>query len=178
MSFTGENEFSNYDGENAQTLSDIARGIQHCVNSTMEIMEQQYLRILSRHFDENSNPKLIRMKTPNGYELEAPSITLLSPKEIALEEMIVEMSVRVDQIHSKKVKSRGNAPELSRSSFMVSLAPKQPESRPDNVINIMMKFKAGDPPEGVSRVIEEFARQILPKRVAPPESPGGGPGAA
>lgn len=148
---------------NAQTLADIARGIQHCVNSTQEMMEQQYLRLLNRHFDENKQARVVRVKTPNGYELEVPTITLLNPKEMVMEEMLVEMSIRVDQVQAKEVNPEDEACELTRSSFTVSLAPKQTENRASNVIDIMMRFKAGDAPEGVARVVDEFAKQIVPK---------------
>ena len=42
--------------ESDQTLSDIVRGMQYCVNSSAEMIERQYMDRIDRYFDENGAP--------------------------------------------------------------------------------------------------------------------------
>ncbi len=152
-----------------QTLSDITRGMQYAVNTTQEVLEHHYQKMLDRYFDASGNPVTTTFNIAQGRVVEAPLITLISPASLALEEMTVEMSIRVNNSSVKEMNkehvenTHSSSFQTTRSSFQVSLAPPAEQGRSEDVIDIIMKFKKGDTPEGVSRIIDEFTSQILPK---------------
>ena len=53
----------------------------------------------------------------------------------------------------------------SLAAFSVSLAAGKGGEKSSNEIDLVMKFKRGDPPEGVARIIETFVNSITPVEV-------------
>jgi hypothetical protein len=168
----------------SQTLADIARGMQHAVNSTQELVEQHYAQVIERYFEEdppdNKNgpglyPKIVTFKLPNGHVMTVPMIALVRPEGLMLKEMEVRMTVRIDQAKVKPHAKHGEHSAITRTSFECSFAPSVKDAgRHSNVVDITMKFVAGDPPEGVARVIEQYANTALPSRREPPTPQGPG----
>ncbi len=90
-----------------------------------------------------------------------------------LKEMEVRMTVRIDQAKVKPHAAHGQHTSVTRTSFECSFAPSVKDGgRHSNVVDITMKFVAGDPPEGVARVIEQYANTALPSRREPPAPQG------
>ena len=158
----------------SQTLADIARGMQHAVNSTQELVEQHYTQVIDRYFDEDKAeegkapglyPKVVTFKLPDGHIMTVPMIALVRPEGLMLKEMEVRMTVRIDQAKVKPHAAHGEHSELTRTSFECSFAPQAKNGdRSSNTIDITMKFVSGDPPEGVARVIEQYANTALPSK--------------
>lgn len=153
----------------AQTLSDITRGMQHAVNATQELLEQHYFRMLRRYFDDDNQPLMTRFKLSDDKIVEAPLIALISPKGLYLDEMSVEMTVRIDDSDVKRLEKTGTENESDRASFTVSFAPPKERGfgKRSNDITVKMKFKSGEPPEGVSRIIDQFTSHVLTKTIVP-----------
>ncbi len=148
----------------SHALEDVARGMQYSVNSVQEIVEQHYINMLSRFFDKDHNPVTVKYNLTPGHVIEVPLITLVKPTSLSLEEISMEMRIRVDEARATEMK--GEKKEfIGMTGFQVSMAPSSQDKRKSNEIDIVMKFKAGDPPEGVSRIIDEFTSKLLPKRV-------------
>lgn len=143
------------------TLSDIIRGLIHSVNTSQEILEQHYSRMLSRYFSKDGEPITTKIMVDPERYMEVPLITLISPSALALKEMDLEMSLHVDEIILKKVEDDDYEKEITRGSFIVSVdAAGITSEKPSDIINVCMKFRAIDPPEGVSRLFDEFNKQI------------------
>jgi len=164
-------------GYNVQTLSDIARGMQYCVNSASEILEKHYLDMFSRYFDSEGNPLIQTFNMQNGYKMDVPIFLMMGYNSLNLEEMNVKLLIRLKEMTQKKhifkedeinaVQTSGsNDLTTSRTSFQVSLASENEAGSPSSQnVTIEMKFKAGDPPESVSRVIETFTNSIIPGKI-------------
>lgn len=153
------------------TLSDIARGMQHVVNATQEVLEQHYVRMIDRFLNPDGSARIMPIQLNESFRLDVPLIALLNPPSLALDEMQVQMSVRVDDEFTKTFPPLpGTTGEMSRSCFTVTMAPPSggvgpSGGRASNVIDITMKFKAGDRPEGVTRIIHELTARMLPVAV-------------
>lgn len=158
---------------NVQTLSDIARGMQYCVNSAGEIIEKHYIDMFSRYFDEKGNPYIQTFKMENGYKIDVPLFLMMGYNSMNLDEMTVKLMISLKEMEQKEYSFVGDGKngeetniETSRTRFMVSLASENEEGTPGNQnVTIEMKFKAGDPPEAVSKVIETFANTIVPEKI-------------
>jgi hypothetical protein len=164
-----------------QTLADIARGMQHAVNSTQELVEQHYAGVIERYFEEDTAsesrtpgmyPKVVVFKLPNGHVMNVPMVALVRPEGLMLKEMEVRMTVRIDQATVKPHAKHGEHSSLTRTSFECSFAPSaKGDARSSNAVDIVMKFVSGDPPEGVARVIEAYANSALPSKRDPEKMP-------
>lgn len=152
--------------QTAQSLSDIARGMQHAVNSTQELTEHHFQEIVARYFDDNGAALTKRFLLPDGTYMDVPLISLVPPAGLKLQEMYIEMSVKIDHADLKTAHPDNEA--LSRSSFQCSFAHKHGDSALDqDVIEISMKFVAGDLPEGVAKLMEYYTNTAIPQKSKP-----------
>ncbi len=159
----------NKDNQDKQTLSDLTRGIQHAVNTAEEVLEQHYLRMLGRYFNEDNSPRMARIKVPPDSVIEVPLLALVTPTALKLDELTMDMTLRIDETEVKRFPGRAGR-VVERSSFKISVGSGTREDgspREKNQIDIRMTFKSGDIPEGVSRIMDEFTKSILPKKVMP-----------
>lgn len=155
----------------SHTLDGFVRGIEHAVNSAMTMYEQTTVAYLNRHLRKDGTPEYDVVKIPGtSYVLVVPKITTAHPPDMMLEEIEVKMSIRMDATQVDEA----HADHGGHNSFNVSLAAKASEGKESNVVDLTMKFKRGAPPEGLSRIIEEMTKTILPresKDVPPPPEP-------
>ena len=146
-----------------QTLTDIAMGVQFSVNAAQDVVEKFYIGLLDRYFDEENNPVTMAMNISDGVTIDVPLITLVTPTGLELEELEVDMSLRVDGVATKQEVTKAGD-EVNRASFDISFSngTNKPGKDP-NMIDLKMKFKKGDAPEGIQRIIESFTSNVIPK---------------
>ena len=150
-----------------QTLPDIVRGMQHAVNTAQQILQQHWRDTLDPYFDDvTGEPVTEKYKLPSGHVIEMPLVALVQPQGLALDQMEIEMSVRIDQTEVKPHRSASQEEtNQHRTSFRCSFAPvKDKADRAMNSVMVKMIFKAGDPPEAVARLIEEFTNAVAPRK--------------
>jgi hypothetical protein len=152
-----------------QRLTDLTRGIHHAASTTQAMLAEQFIRMFDQFFDHLDDgtlrAKMVKVEHPNaeGVFLLVPLISLVAPKGIVMNKMEVEMSVRIEETTTKPATDFSDNSGATRTSFKVSFAPKsKTEGRRSDLTTIKMTFEAGDPPEGVMRVIEEFTNGIHP----------------
>lgn len=152
-----------------QTLSDITRGVQHAVNNAQEILDQHYTRMLGRYFDKYNSPKMVRIKVPPDSFMEVPLIALMSPSSLYLDELVMDLSLRIDETDVKKWRKLDGR-VIDRTSFAISVGGAQSEEgkpKDRNQIDMRMVFKSIDPPEGIARILDEFTKKIVPQKIVP-----------
>ncbi len=150
------------------TLSDIVRGMLHSVNCSQEILDQHYNRIIEKYFNSDGTPKTKSFNVDSEKCVEIPLITLINPSALALKEIDLEMSLHIDQVNVKKEVCSNLSDILDRGSFNVSVVPSNKSNdKQSDMVDISMKFRTIDPPEGVSRLLDEFIKKISPKYCEP-----------
>ncbi len=150
------------------TLSDIVRGMLHSVNCSQEILDQHYNKIIERFFYPDGTPVTKSFNVDSERCVEIPLITLINPAALALKEIDLEMSLHIDQVNVKKDMYSNLADTPVRGSFNVSVVPStKSNDRQSDMMDISMKFRAVDAPEGVSRFLDEFIKNIGPKHCEP-----------
>ncbi|EPR08148.1 DUF2589 domain-containing protein [Ruminiclostridium papyrosolvens] len=150
------------------TLSDIVRGMLHSVNCSQEILDQHYNRIIERYFNSDGTPITKSFNIDSEKCVDIPLITLINPSALALKEIDLEMSLHIDQVNVKKDVCSNLADILDRGSFNVSVVPtNKPNDKQSDMVDISMKFRAIDAPEGVSKFLDEFIKKINPRHCEP-----------
>lgn len=151
-----------------QTLTSLVRGLQHAVNSAMDMLESRNVELLSRFFDEDGNPIIRQLKVDDKTVVDIPIISIINPQALCIKEVELDFAV---QVLNSPVKKRQNIkgfqldgkPEeletyLERSALEVTFS----GSKDQSTMNVKVKFESAPIPEGMSRVVEEFDKKILP----------------
>jgi hypothetical protein len=149
-----------------QKLTDITRGMQHAASTTMALVADQYIRLLEQFFDPTEDgtlkAKMVRVAIDDKRYVLIPLVSLLTPRGLTLDQMRVQLSVRLRDMDVLKATTQEDS-DVTRASFRVGLAPRSEQGeRKGDVIDIEMVFKALDPPESVMRVIDLYANLIEP----------------
>mgnify|MGYP002539543691 FL=1 len=154
--------------ESDQTLSDIVRGMQYCVNSSAEMIERQYMDRIDRYFDENGAPLTYTVRLPDGSSMDVPLFALMNHSSLILDEMKVKMAVSIRKLDSKKsnvmYKDENSLEDVvSRTAFKVTLCDQGiPCESNGRSVDIEMTFKSGDAPESVARLVDQLLNGSCP----------------
>lgn len=154
-------------GKSGITLSDVIRGLQFCVNSSAEIMEQHYLTALDKYIDEKTQAPLTRrLQIKDGYAIDVPLICLSDHHSLYLDELEVKLSVNLRDIALKETAAPVNGGEkpftIDRGSFSVELGGAAQDGDGNSMMDVTMKFKATQPPEALARIIEKLDNAVTP----------------
>ena len=139
-------------------MSDVIRGLQFCVNSSTEIMEQHHLATMDKYIDPKTQAPLTkRFVIRDGYAIDVPLICLSDHHSFYLDEMDVKLSVRLKDIDIKEtaapLSGDGSKFSIDRSSFLVELAGAVPDK--DATIDVNFKFKSTPPPEALAHFVKD-----------------------
>ncbi|MGN0505900.1 MAG: DUF2589 domain-containing protein [Lachnospiraceae bacterium] len=153
-----ESKVENTPEQENQTLSDVIRGMQYCVNTAAEITEEHYLSQLSEYFDEEGNPVMFTYRNSRGEIVEIPVFTLMNHAELLLNEISVKMSLPIKYSELKRTEEEDKAIDnfvVSRSTFYLDNLATSSKGK-GGEIEIEMRFKAGERPEAVSRIVDQL----------------------
>lgn len=158
--------FWNKDEKGSQTLSDLIRGLQHSVNTAMEMIETRNIELLGRYFTEDGIPLKKRIKINDKTAVDVPLISIVNPSTVNIKEVEMDFHVNVLDVDLKKkaAQSGFNTGEkevafdnrLKRSKLEVSFDGKDNQSR----MHVKIKFEATPIPEGLSRIVDEYDKTI------------------
>lgn len=151
-----------------QDLTNVVRGIQHAIASTYSQVANQYIFLIDQFFEEQDDgtyiPLMVRIDIDDKHHMRVPLISMVAPQGLVMKRVQVDMSVKLEKAQVKDATSLADNSRAERSSFKVSIAPKTGNSarRDSRVTDVSMVFEAGDPPEGIMRIIEQYANNIQP----------------
>ncbi|MDR3019992.1 MAG: DUF2589 domain-containing protein, partial [Treponema sp.] len=106
------------------TLSDIIRGLQHCVNSSQEIVEQHHIRGLDRFFDADGRPYSTTVRINDSAFMDIPHLCMSGHSSLILDELEVKLELmlrktalksNVDEIYGPNAPDQNTVPETGQS---------------------------------------------------------------
>jgi hypothetical protein len=154
-------------------LDEITRGMQHAAAAANQLLAQQYTAVLDQFFDQDEDgllsPREVEVALDAKHTMPVPLVALATPRGLALERMVVHLTVRADFAEALSAGSLAGNDQLGR--FYVTLAPPSAKSctdgntplRDSQHIDIEMQFAALAPPEAIMRVIDEYTHRLLPR---------------
>lgn len=148
---------------NRHKLSHLTRGIQDAVQDAQAVAGQQLIHVLKSFFDPDGEqwvPKVVRLEVAPGQQMDVPLISLVTPRAYFLDEMTVDMAIRLLPDEVKRAVVEGNS-RAERGSYSFDMLPsgKQGDS---SCVRLTMKFGSQEPPEGIMRLIEDLTNTITP----------------
>lgn len=161
--------FWNKEKNAPQTLSDLIRGLQHSVNTAMEMIETRNVELLGRYFSPDGMPLSKKLIINDNTAVEVPIISIVNPSTINIREVEMDFSVQItsSELRKKQAQEGFKAGEaeahfdnrIKRSNLEISFdGNKNDASR----MNVHIKFEAKPIPEGLSRIIDEYDKTISP----------------
>lgn len=157
--------------ESGFTLSDMIRGIQYCVNSGVEIVEQHYIKTMEKFFYSDGTPVTKTINISENSQIDVPLICLSNHGSLDFEEMRIKTKMSIDGISEKEVQNElmmtaDDDYEITRGSFSVSLGGVHKDNNEASTAEIEMVFKRSNPPEAMSRVIDYINNMVKIKERA------------
>lgn len=160
--------FWNSERNMPQTLSDLIRGLQHSVNTAMEMIETRNVELLGRYFSEKGEPITKRLNINEQTAIDVPLISIVNPSSINIKEVDMDFSVQIvsSELRRKQPQLGFQAGDdsadfnnrLKRSNLEISFDGKKDSSR----MQVHIKFESKPIPEGLSRIIDEYDKTITP----------------
>ncbi|WP_235822162.1 DUF2589 domain-containing protein, partial [Burkholderia ubonensis] len=154
-------------------LDEIARGMQHAAAAANQLLAHQYTAVLDQFFDRRDDgllaPREVQVALDAEHTMPVPLVALATPRGLALERMVVHLTVRGDFTEAHP--AGGFAGDDQRGRFYVTLAPRSSKKdaqgnaghRDTEHIDIEMQFAALAPPEAIMRVIDEYTHRLVPR---------------
>lgn len=159
-------------------LSDIIKGMQKAVNEAQKLLEMHSLKSLRNFFHEDGEPKTIELHLAGDDYLEVPVLALASHSSLMIDRLSMEFEAKIEQVGIHDAEdllkavtrsgeigadedSGGNAQEQT-AVFGIGFAG-EPNG---NVIKVKMEFAAAKQPEGLSRILDEYNKLVVPYRSA------------
>jgi hypothetical protein len=151
-----------------QVFCDLIRGLQYSVNAAMEMLEARNIELLSRYFTEEGSPRLRRLNLNENTAVDIPVISVVNPSALKIKEVEMEFEVHVSSLESlQKEPQRGFLANEKNEDLNISMERSNLEisfnGTPDqNTMKVKIKFESSPIPEGMSRIIEEYDKTIIP----------------
>ena len=141
-------------------LDDIFQSIYSSVVEAQHTIESHYLgEIVEDYFEKDGSPKMIRVKMPGKegklQEIHVPAISLVPHQGILIDEVEVEMKVKLSGSEEEKDSKGQKQGKLKKIITDFSNRDGGKE-----LATIRVKFKGSDPPEGLARIKDNLIKFI------------------
>lgn len=149
-------------------LSDVIKGMQHAVNEAEKMLETHNLRSIKNFFYEDGDPKTVELHLDEDNYLEVPILALANHSSLMIDRLTMEFEAKIEQvgIHNTEdvlgaVRKDGEDSESTterNARFSVGFSG-QPDS---NSLKVRLEFRAAAQPEGLSRILDEYNKLVVP----------------
>lgn len=79
-----------------QTFAALIRGLEHSVNSALDMLESRNVEMLTRFFSEDGQPLTRRIQIDNETAIDVPIISLIPPQALGIKEVEMDFTVQVN----------------------------------------------------------------------------------
>jgi len=155
-------------------LSDVIRGMQHAVNEAQKTLEAHNLKSLLRFFYEDGDPKTIDLHLKDDKHLEIPLVALANHNSLQIQNLTMEFEALIEQVGISSVddlkealkktnsldgKDLDDSAEITNPAVFNIGFSGQPHS---NMLKVKIEFSSADQPEGLSRIVDEYNKLVVP----------------
>lgn len=154
-------------------LSDVIKGMQKAVNEAQKMLEMHSLKSIRNFFHEDGEPKTIELHLAGDDYLEVPVLALASHSSLMIDRLSMEFEAKIEQVGVRDAEdllravTRDGSIEEDSAQEQTAVFGIGFSGEPNgNVIKVKMEFAAAKQPEGLSRILDEYNKLVVPYRVA------------
>ncbi len=174
-------------------LSQVIRGMQHAVNEAQRTLEVHHLKSLLRFFYADGEPKSVDLHLGGTKHIDIPLVTLANHSSLKIDELEMEFKAKIQEVTVenldelkdivanqetsqesdreemvKKEDMQGDhtGAEEGSATFGIGFSP-APAGQESNMISVRIKFMSAGQPEGLSRIVDEYNKLVVPYDVHP-----------
>lgn len=141
------------------TLSDILKGIHNAVNSAQEMLQAQQIQNLAKFWKSNDGTPVTQKLKLGERELNIPLISLVSHSHLEMDDVEIRFKARIGDVSSLSLTDRlNNNNILTHSDLQMEM--EGIKATDNDVMEITIRFKAKETPEGVARLTDEYNKEI------------------
>lgn len=148
-----------FDKKKKYALSDILKGLHQAVNSAQEMLQAQQVQNLARFWQTNDGSPVSQKVKIGDREMEVPLMALVSHSHLEMDDVEIKFKARIGEVASHSSANRldsNNA--LTHSDLQMEL--EGIKATDNDVMEITIRFKAKETPEGVARLTDEYNKMI------------------
>lgn len=141
------------------SFADVLRGIQHAVNSTQEMLQVQQLSTLSKFWKPDSGEPVTQKIKAGDRELEVPLMALVPHSHLEMEEIEISFKTKIGNI-AAKTESNGLEANFEQTHTDLQMELESVKATDSDVMDIKIRFKHREMPEGIARLTDEYNKQL------------------
>ena len=140
-------------------FSDIIRGLQQAVSGAHEMLQARQVQSLMKFWQTNDGKPLTQKIQVGDKEMEVPLFALVSQSNMEMDEVNISFKTKIGDVAMQSIadKLHGNQ-TLSHADLQMEMDGIKADD--DDVMQINIRFKVKETPEGVARLTDEYNKQI------------------
>lgn len=140
-------------------LSDILKGLQYAINSAQDMLHAQQVQNLMKFWKSNDGTPVTQKVLVGDRELDVPLMTLVPHSHLEMDDVEIKFKAKVGDIASQSMSNglKGND-NLSHADLKMEMD--GIKATDDDVMEITIRFKSKETPEGVARLTDEYNKHI------------------
>lgn len=139
-------------------FSEILKGLQQAVSSATGMLQAQQVDNLSHFWMKDGKPIIQKLQIGER-DLEVPLVTLVPHSNLTMDDVEIKFKARIGDVlsHSFPNALEGNN-VMSHADLQMNMDGIKADA--NDVMEITVRFKVKDTPEGVARLMDEYNKLI------------------
>lgn len=147
-----------FDKKKTYAFSDILKGVQYAINSAQDMLQAQQIQGLQRFWNSADGQVLTQKVKIGERELDVPMMTLVPHGHLEMDDVEIKFKTRVGDIASQAVDGLQANHSVSHADLKMEM--EGIKATDDDVMEICIRFKAKETPEGIARLQDEYNKLI------------------
>lgn len=148
-----------FDKKPKYAFSDILKGLQYAINSAQDMLQAQQVQGLMRFWSRNSGEPVTQKVKVGEREMDVPLMALVSHSHLEIDNVEIKFKAKIGDIDSHSIADKlQNGESLTRADMQMEMD--GIKATDDDVMEITIRFKSKDTPEGVARLTDEYNKLI------------------
>lgn len=140
-------------------LSDILKGVQYAINSAQEMLHAQQVQNLMKFWQSNDGSPVTQKVLIGERELDVPLLTLVPHSHMEMDDVEIKFKAKVGDVVSQSMVNGLNGDDILGHTDL-KMEMEGVRATDSDVMEITIRFKDKETPEGVARLTDEYNKQI------------------
>ena len=149
------------DSVQTNSFSDIMNGLQYAVNCAQDTLQNHQIQNLTRLFEgtnsNNGNTLQLKKIWVRGKIIDMLFIDLIT-HYLAMDNVQIKFKAKVGSVESQIPENNLLLSSPQRANLQMQMSNIKPDA--DDVMEVCVNFKVQETPESISRIIDDFVKNI------------------